>query len=500
MDWTAPNSTDNGGATPNYDTYLASISRGHVPSRPPASKNERMPGTLDEVKSIWLSDKRNAERLQKMYGKRMRHVSGEGWYIWDTSRWVLDDKQAHVRAASIGQVVREELLEYGVSDSEYAKHFYSWARRSESELGVRGTLALAHSMYPFNGDRIEWDADPWILNTPEGVIDLRTGEEVPGGPELYLSKVCPTRYNPRAEAPRFMRFLDEVFQGDAELIDYVQWMCGYALTGCTDHHCFFILFGNGSNGKSVLVDTLRYVMGSDYFHTMTADDLLQHRNSRHLSPIAQLQGKRLVVASETSDEKALNTSLVKQLTAGDAIRANLMRQDATEFNAVLKLWLMTNFKPDIHDNSTGMWRRLRLIPFLASFEGDNEEVGLKETLKGEAEGIFAWMIEGAKRVADGEPKLPTKVREATEEYRAEEDMIGQFIDERIEFIGQSTVKFPEMFKAWQEFSPGSDLTQIKLGKALNREGLTKRKAESGWYWEGVFIKPTHKGADRNDRN
>ncbi len=465
-------------------TELQKLKDGEVRPEPP--RVEAVPG-VEEIRSEKLSDKANAERLREMYGDYLRNDHGE-WFEWNVTHWEANEKGAHLRAADVGNIVREELLTGAISDPELAKHFYRWAKQSESARGIKGTLDLAHSMPAFDGDNIEWDSDPWYFNARNGTIDLRTGELRFHRREDYITRLCETKYDPAAKAPRFERFLREILAHDEALIRYVRWAIGYSLTALTRHHVFFVLWGDGANGKSTLVEVLKHIIGSSYFHTMTSDDLLMSKHSRHMSPIAQIEGKRIVVATETNEDRRLNESLVKQLTGGDSVRANLMHRDAEEFNPVCKLWLMTNHRPTIRDDSKGMWRRIRLIPFTQTFEGEDADPNLAEELKLEAEGILAWAVKGAKQVQDGEPKLPEAVRAAVSEYKEEQDTLGQFLDEECRLDGALRVGKTDFYNAYDRWSKGRCGARRDVSTRMQARGFGEGFVHGGRAaWLGIVL-------------
>ena len=447
---------------------------------------------IEEIRSFRLSDRANAERLKKMYGDRLRNDRGI-WYEWNLRRWEPNEKGAHLLAATVGELVRDEFRtnfsdDGGWKDPNLAKYYLGWAKQSESARGIKVTLDLAHSMPAFNGDNIMWDSDPWLFNAHNGTIDLRTGNLRSHRREDYITRICEVPYNPGAGAPRFKQFLCEIFDHDQALIQYVQWAVGYSLTALTRHHLFFVLWGGGANGKSTLVEVLKHVIGPDYFHTMTSDELLLSSYARHQSPIAQLEGKRFVVASETNESRRLNESLVKQLTGGDSIRANLMHRDAEEFRPVLKLWLMTNHRPEIRDDSKGMWRRIRLIPFTQTFEGAAANTDLAGELKTEAEGILAWAAEGAKQVQEGEPELPETVRAAVSEYKKEQDTLGQFLDEECRQGAALRAGKTDFYIAYDKWSKGRCGRRRDVTKRMRVRGFGEGSMHGGRAtWLGLAL-------------
>lgn len=448
---------------------------------------------IEETRSLKFSDKANSERLAAVYKDYLRHHKKE-WYEWDFTRWRADEKGAQHRAKTVGRAIREELLTDGVTGADMSKHYYRAAKNADSARGIRDALILASSMPEFNGDAIEWDADPWLYNCPNGTVNLETGEVHSHRREDFILSLSPTEYDPEAKAPLWERFLDEVFDGDTELISYLQWALGYSVTGLQTDHVFFICHGSGANGKSTLFQTLNHVLGGDYIHTINSEELMVHKNPRHLAPIAQLKGKRLVVANESSERRRLNEALIKSLCGGDTIRADLKYKDPIEFEPQLKLWFLTNHRPSIQDDSYAMWRRIRLVPFTQEFKGDRADTSLGEKLKGEAAGILAWLIEGAKRVKDGEPELPDAVKAATAEYRDEEDTLATFLSDECETGEHATVTVAALYRAYKAYMNNRCASKIAFGKRVQARGFEKdRPGGKAWLWVGICLKERYAG-------
>src|SRR5262249_47330418 len=190
--------------------------------------------------------------------------------------------------------------------------------------------------------------------------------------EDYLTKLCPTEYNPEATCPVFLRFLDALFGSNAELIVFIQRLLGCCLSGDISEQVLPIFWGTGANGKSTLLNAVMEAMGEDFAMKASADMLMTSRGERHPTELAQLFGKRLVVASESSEGRRLNEALIKDLTGGEPIRARRMREDFWEFKPTHKVILVTNHKPEVRGRDAGIWRRLRLVPFMLRFWDPNE--------------------------------------------------------------------------------------------------------------------------------
>jgi putative DNA primase/helicase len=270
------------------------------------------------------------------------------------------------------------------------------------------------------------DADCWLLNCRNGTVDLRTGALRPHRREDLITKLAPVQFDPRAECPLFDAFLETTFCGDEELIEFVLRLLGICLTGDVREQILPIFHGDGNNGKSVLLDTVAGLMG-DYAAEAPPDLLASRRGERHPTELADLLGRRLVVASETEEGSILRLQLVKRLTGDARIKGRFMRQDFFEFERTHKIILVTNNKPVVRENTEAAWRRLRLVLFAHVVPKDKRDKTLLRKLRREWPGILARLVAGCLRwQREGLPE-PDAVLVATAEYRSESDEIGQFL-------------------------------------------------------------------------
>jgi putative DNA primase/helicase len=310
----------------------------------------------------------------------------------------------------------------------------------------------------------EWDTDPGLLGCNNGVINLTTGQHQPGQPGDYIKTIAPHVWRGINEpAPLWENFIQEIFNADQELIEYIHKLLGYCLTGLTRHHIYLICFGLGRNGKGTMFEALQYVLG-DLSGPIESEMVMQQTHFKQAgapdSAIMALRGKRLVWASESEEGRKFNVGKLKWLTGGDTLtgRAPFGRKQVT-FRPTHKLFLLTNYKPQAPANDYALWARLHLIPFTLSFisepQKENERKAdpeLLEKLKQEAPGILAWLVRGCfawRQEKDLKP--PESVRAATRQYQKDEDIIGQFIDERC-IIGQGKeVKAGDLYAAYKQW-------------------------------------------------
>jgi putative DNA primase/helicase len=301
----------------------------------------------------------------------------------------------------------------------------------------------------------------------------------------------PHNYVPQAPCKRWLEFFDEVFKGDKELIDYLQWALGYSITGDVSQHVFFMMYGKGRNGKGALIRAMAHALGTDYFTTLNPEELLAHKHARNSTAIAALSGLRFVACQETDKGKKLNEAQVKTLTGGDRLKARFLFKDEFEFDPTFKIWLATNHKPVIDgDGAQGnLWERLRLIPFLRQFTQEEKDTGLDAKLASESEGILAWLVEGAHRAANGkEPTIPGCVRAATNDYQKESDILGEFLEEVTQAIPAAKVLKSELHDTYCQWArTTTDFREFN--KKLASRGMKDIRIGAGMAWAELAIRP-----------
>jgi len=418
------------------------------------------------------TDMGNAERLISLFGCYIRWVPQWGWLVWDGRRWKRSTEGVEEFARETVRRIYEEAA--SIANPEERQKVAKWAMASESKQRIEAMIAVARSMVVAEPD--EFDADGYLLNVANGIVDLRTGELLPHNPEMRLTKIAPVAYNPEAKAPTWERFLKDVFCGDEELIAFVQRALGYSLTGDVSEDAFFIAWGTGSNGKTTLFSVVQEILG-DYARSIAPDVLMKRRDQSdsHPTGLAQLCGVRFAVAQETEEGKQLSAARVKAITSRDKIVARFMRKDYFEFTPTHKIWLVTNHKPIITDTTYGFWRRVYLIPFTAFFDETRRDTKMKQKLLAEAEGILAWLVKGCLEWQRMGLNPPAIVREATEAYRTESDMVGCWLEERCIADPEAKTPFAELYADYVEWCKQQD--EEPLGKRAFGNRLTEKGFE-----------------------
>ncbi|HET7866937.1 MAG TPA: phage/plasmid primase, P4 family, partial [Burkholderiaceae bacterium] len=354
----------------------------------------------DSEEAVWGTEDALALTFTRRYHRDWRYVAAWGkWLMWDRQRWRSEDTLA--ASDLIRQVCRHASLKATSART---------AAKLAGSSTVNGVERLARTDRRHAGTADEWDADPWLLNTPGGVVDLRTGQMRPHDRLDRLTKVATAtpRSGPDNACPTWLAFLADITGADADLSAYLQRMVGYCLTGVTSEHALFFLYGTGANGKSVFVNVMSTILG-DYAANAPMDTFMEARGDRHPTDLAGLRGARFVASIETEQGRRWNESKVKAITGGDKVSARFMRQDFFEYVPQFKLVIAGNHKPSIRNVDEAMKRRLHLIPFTVTIPPERRDGKLPDKLLKERDGILAWAVQGCGRWQHEGLKPPVRV-------------------------------------------------------------------------------------------
>jgi P4 family phage/plasmid primase-like protien len=398
------------------------------------------------VPAFNLTDLGNAERFVAHHGEDVRYCyAWSRWIVWTGSRWERDEAgRAHRLAKETVRGIYQEAA--GAEDEDRRKALAKHAARSEAEAKIRAMLELAKSEVPISPD--ELDPAPWLLNTPNGTVDLRTGELREHRREDLLTKMAGADYNTGAAAPTWAGTLERALPSQ-DLRQFFKKLCGYAISGDVSEHILAVLYGTGANGKSTILNALLAAAGD--YGMQAAPDLLVAKKGSHPTEVADLFGMRLVASIEVEDGRRLAESLVKQLTGGDKVRARKMRQDFWQFDPTHKVFMAVNHKPEVRGTDTAIWRRLRLIPFEQTIPPAEQDKKLPQKLEAELPGILAWCIEGCLEWQREGLQAPAEVRKATAGYRSEMDVIGAFLQDECEIGREFRESFTTLYKRYEEW-------------------------------------------------
>jgi P4 family phage/plasmid primase-like protien len=439
------------------------------------------------------SDSDNADRFVSEHGENLRYFHDrEEWHVWDGTRWAKD-KTDEVRRLGI-QTARNLTTEAVQIEGEGREGAIKYAVQSESRGKIDSMIDLASSHADVSTTSDEFDADPWLLNVENGTIDLRTGILRPHRREDNLTKICSVKYDKSAKGPRWEKFLEEVFP-DPEIISYLQRAIGYTLTGVVSEHCFFLLIGDGRNGKGTFLQTIEFFMG-DYARSAKFDMFMtsKYGNSGPRDGIAQLAGARFVRASESEDGQRFAEAKIKELVAPDGkLTGSFLYQDQFEFRAQHKIFLATNHEPKIHGTDEAIWRRIHRINFSCTIPPHKVDVQLAEELRKEASGILNWALEGLRQWRKNGLQMPEAVQKANAEYRSSQNIVSRFFDACIESAPNTALGATEIYTGYKQWAVDNHefmLTQTRFGKELAKllPNGSREKSKSGWKYAGIRLK------------
>ncbi len=435
-----------------------------------------------------MTDIGNAQRFVRHHGEVIRYVRDMGaWLVWNGRYWELDDQTAiDLKAQATAKSLWRDLENASRQDSA---DLASWARQSNNFHKLKAMCDVAKPHIAVTSDNL--DARPYLLNCTNGVIDLQSGQLLPFDKHHWLTKQINVSFNAEAKCPVFEGFLRDTFDGEPELIDFVQRAVGYSLSGDTSEQCFFIAHGTGANGKSTLLKVLQELLG-DYACNTPMETLMVKRQGGGIpNDIARLRGARLVTASEGEANQHLAAALVKQITGGDTMTARFLRKEYFEFKPECKLWLVTNHKPKLRGDDPAIWRRIYLIPFNVAVPKERQDGQLSEKLKAELPGILAWAVRGFQQWQSGRLQPPQAVLAATRAYQHEMDHVKRFVDDEVmPALGQNVGK-ADMHAAyirWANENGGDSYSMPELHKRLLALSFKAKRGTGGKHqWQDVKL-------------
>ena len=444
------------------------------------------------LKVYHSTDMGNAERLADAHGQDLRFCYPfNKWLVWDGIRWTDDNTGELKRKCK--DVVRGIYAEAAkLVDEDQRKKLAKYAMGCESDYKIKAMISLAQSEKRIPVLPEHLDTDPYLLNCLNGTVDLRTGGLTPHKRGDLITKLAPVNYDPTAECQTWLDHLDKIMAGNEALIRFLQRAFGYSLTGDASERKIFIEFGSGANGKTITNDTIALALG-DYAMRTPTETLLIKRNEGIPNDVARLRGARFVYASEAEQGKRLAESLIKDMSGGEKITARFMRAEWFEFYPEFKIWLGTNHKPIIRGTDHAIWDRIRLIPFTVRIP-EHERIPRTEMLelfKQEMGGILAWLVEGCLAWQREGLGVPEEVEDATNEYRAEMDILNDFISDRCitdsGVTATAKVLFEE-YESWAEDNGEKAISKKLFGIKLSERRFEAYRATRGVRtWRGIGV-------------
>jgi putative DNA primase/helicase len=435
------------------------------------------PAASGDVETPLFSEDDLALRFAERHAPDLRYVAvWSEWLCWDGRQWRIENT---LRVFDLARIICREAA--GECGKKLKK-----ALTSAKTVAAIVTLARSDRRIAATSD--QWDADPWLLNTPDGVVDLRTGRIRGHRAQEYMTRI--TAIGPHGDCPKFKAFLERIMGGDEGLIAYLKPVFGYCLTGVTTEQALFFAHGAGSNGKTVLMSTMAGILG-DYCLATPIETFTESRTERHPTELARMGGARLVTATETEGGRYWAESRLKEITGGERIAARFMRQDFFEFTPQFKPFISGNHRPRLRSVGLAMRRRVNMIPFLVAIPEDERDPELTVKLKMEWRGILAWAIDGCLDWRKRGLAPPEAVAKATDAYFASEDGYKDWIADRCEIVAGFWSSSSQLFASWRHWAekagqPPGDNKRFR--EEMERLGFAHKHNMKGNFFVGLRIR------------
>lgn len=441
-----------------------------------------------------------AELGEHSFDLNAKYVATWGkWLFWTGNRWEVDGSLNQLtQIRNFLRTKAEDVVLIADRDAmanpKRGDKIKASARQEARTLKNKQTVVAVESLCRSNPASVaradSFDANLLQLGTPGGTVDLRDGILRPAERGDMITKLTACAPAERGTKPElWLKFLNEIFDGDADLVAFMQRVAGYALTGLTKEHKLLFLYGTGRNGKSVFLNTLSHIW-ADYARRAPATTFLNSGMDKHPTDIAGLQGARLVAGSELPVGKTWDESVIKDLTGGDRMTARFMRGDFFDFDPQMTLIIAGNNQPSFRGVDEAIRARVILVPFLVTIPPERRDADLADKLKAEGPAILRWAVEGAQIWLEGGLDVPAKVAAASTEYMDDEDTLGQFLTERTAIDPDAFVVTADLhtnFKFWCEQQGLNSWTQHTLSKELKSRGYEAHRRPHGRGFRGLRL-------------
>jgi putative DNA primase/helicase len=381
-----------------------------------------------------------------------------------------------------------------IDDADRRKRHTSWAHVSESASGLRNMVKVAATEPDVAVNALDLGRDPWLLNVVNGTLDLRTGTLREHARDDLITKLAPVEYHADARCPRWEAFLKRI-TGDPDLEAFLRRAVGYTLTGLTDEEVIFFTYGPAATGKSTFLDAIRAVLGDEYARVADFEAFLKKRGDNGVrNDLARLAGARMVIASEVQEGRSFDAATLKAITGGDRIAARYLYKETFEFKPQFALWLGANDRPAIAAHDSGMWRRMRLIPFMVTIPEGERDPALKQRLTRDPDSqaaILAWAVRGCQEWQSDGLAVPAIVHHHTDGYRDDNDPMREWRDACCVLDPEARTLARDLeasYQRWIERNEGRRVSGQEWGSTLKHWGLKKVRGTGGTRaWHGIAL-------------
>ena len=431
----------------------------------------------------------------KLYSKWLWAETHKSWYYFDGIKWNKDNDLTFERL--VFNLFDKRYLEAENKKKEkIKKHVMSIMKKSGQ---IRG--AIISTMKPFLAvNPAIFDKNKYLLNFRNGTLDLKTFKFRKHNINDFITQLCDFEYDPSAKpSDIWYKFIFKIFQGNPDLIEYVQKIMGHSLTGETKFHRFFIFFGRGANGKSTLINIFKSLTAcseeeiiKNYTHCDSADKIMDNKFQNNESLISQWKRTRALFCEESKESSVLDTAKMKQLTGENLVTARQLYERAESFMPMFKVFLITNNKPVIKDPTIGSWRRIELIPFKVSISNEEKIEGIDKLILAEGKaGLMNWFLEGLKKIyADGDKlNTPKIIQIETDIYKAEEDELDEFLMDCCEKDENSMTQSSKLYAAYLKWATGRKIMSSQsFSPKILSHGYEKKRTTQGFQFLGIKLK------------
>ena len=435
-----------------------------------------------------MTDTGNAHRLFDKFGNIIRYsYNRKKWFYWDGKVWRADDSG---EIKKLADVIVEDIKNEGYreQDEEIQESLLKWANKTASSKGKEAMIKECQHLDGIPASPDDFDAFPDYLNCQNGIVNLRNGELMPHDASFMMSKLCFSEYDTTDKKPElWLKFLNDVTNGDKELQEYIQKCIGYSISGSNREQCAYFLYGMGNNGKSTFLDTISDLLGG-YSANAQPETIMMKKfgDGGANADIARLKSARFVTCEEPTEGVRLNEGLLKQLTGGSKITCRFLYGDEFEYTPEFKIWVATNHKPVIRGTDIGIWRRIKLIPFEVNIPKEKVDKNMKWKLRKEFPQIMRWAVEGCIKWQKEQITEPQCVQDAVKEYKHEMDLLAGFVDQCIiiDYDYEERTMASDLFRVYSRWAKENKEYEMSSKKFFTEIG--KKLPDKGRGAKGIF--------------